>query len=183
MVDGREACPLLSADVPYYFFLSLKGICLFVVILLIGTGTAIVQPRKKETSTLQRLSNDNFPPPFFSNLTPTWECFFFLPSAPFVLSFMWLRLMAIADVHLSLFPQSPVLSFPTVSSLLLVFFWRGGGLSMVACRLVVPQAIPRGEGQAHPDGRPAAPSRGHSIFFREQESVGSMAPSFHQHSD
>lgn len=65
VVDGREACPLLSADVPYYFFLSLKGICLFVVILLIGTGTAIVQPRKKETSTLQRLSNDNVSPRFF----------------------------------------------------------------------------------------------------------------------
>ena len=28
----------LSADVPYYFFLSVKGVCLFVVILLIGTG-------------------------------------------------------------------------------------------------------------------------------------------------
>jgi hypothetical protein len=35
---------LLSADVPYYFFLSLKGICLFVVILLIGTGWSFLKP-------------------------------------------------------------------------------------------------------------------------------------------
>eukprot|EP00668_Euglena_longa_P016566 GGOE01020839.1.p1 GENE.GGOE01020839.1~~GGOE01020839.1.p1 ORF type:complete len:460 (-),score=148.71 GGOE01020839.1:338-1717(-) len=34
----------LSADVPYYFFLTVKGICLFVVILLIGTGWSFLKP-------------------------------------------------------------------------------------------------------------------------------------------
>eukprot|EP01006_Ploeotia_vitrea_P014756 TRINITY_DN4035_c0_g1_i1.p1 TRINITY_DN4035_c0_g1~~TRINITY_DN4035_c0_g1_i1.p1 ORF type:complete len:506 (+),score=41.05 TRINITY_DN4035_c0_g1_i1:43-1560(+) len=33
-----------AADVPYYFFLSLKGIVLFIVILLIGTGWSFLKP-------------------------------------------------------------------------------------------------------------------------------------------
>mmetsp|Transcript_63199 Transcript_63199/g.112775 ORF Transcript_63199/g.112775 Transcript_63199/m.112775 type:complete len:413 (+) Transcript_63199:101-1339(+) len=40
-MDGHHH---LSADLPYYFFLTMKGICLFVVILLIGTGWSFIKP-------------------------------------------------------------------------------------------------------------------------------------------